>query len=97
MGGPQSSPHQATIEHLLDKWSSPKHEKIQDHSNLVASCHKCNNERGAIRNRIARNYYKNEAAKKSMKLAVNSTSSKTLYKLFGPVPQHLFKNEFKGE
>ena len=84
------SPAQATVEHLVDKWSSPKHRKIEDESNLVAACFHCNNSRGAARNRIARNYYKNCAAKKSMKLAVASTSSRTLYSLFGPVPQTLF-------
>jgi hypothetical protein len=86
-----SSPYHATIEHLLDKWSSPQHEKIQNTSNLVAACHRCNNARGAVRNRIARAYYKDLAMKRGMKLAVASTSSKTLYKLFGPVPQHLFE------
>ena len=84
------SPSQATVEHLIDKWSSPKHKKIETPSNLVAACFKCNNSRGAVRNRIARDYYKAQAAKKSMKLAVASTSSRTLYSLFGPVPQNLF-------
>jgi hypothetical protein len=84
------SPQQATIEHLVDKWSSPKHTKIETFSNLVASCTQCNNQRGAIRNRIARKYYKRQADIKRIKVAVSSTSSKTLYKLFGPVPQHLF-------
>jgi hypothetical protein len=31
-----------------------------------------------------------EAAKRGVKLSVASTSSKVLYSLFGPVPQHLF-------
>jgi uncharacterized protein YaaW (UPF0174 family) len=84
------SQHQATVEHLIDKWSSPKHMKIELSSNLVAACYRCNNSRGAARNRIARDYYKSQAAKRNMKLAVASTSSKTLYRLFGPVPQHLF-------
>ena len=79
-----------TLEHLTDKWSSPKHVKIELDSNLVAACWNCNNSRGAARNRIARSYYKSQATKKSMKLAVASTSSRTLYSLFGPVPQHLF-------
>ena len=84
------SPQQATIEHLIDKWSSPKHRKIESESNLVAACFHCNNSRGSARNRIARDYYKLQAAKRSMKLAVASTSSRQLYSLFGPVPQHLF-------
>jgi uncharacterized protein YaaW (UPF0174 family) len=40
--------------------------------------------------RIARDYYKAQVAKKNMKLAVASTSSRQLYSLFGPVPQKLF-------
>ena len=90
MFGYKNSPQSATIEHLIDKWSSPKHKKIEFPSNLVAACFQCNNSRGAIRNRIARDYYKRQAAKRGMKLAVASTSSGTLYSLFGPVPQHLF-------
>ena len=84
------SPRLATVEHLVDKWSSPKHVKIEDASNLVAACFECNTTRGAVRNRIARSYYKMVAAQRSMKLAVSSTSSSNLYKLFGPVPQQLF-------
>ena len=80
----------ATLEHLIDKWSSPKHRKIELPSNLVAACFQCNNSRGSARNRIARDYYKRKATEKSMKLAVASTSSRTLYSLFGPVPRHLF-------
>jgi hypothetical protein len=90
MNNTHKSPHLATVEHLIDKWSSPKHIKIDEASNLVAACFNCNNSRGTARNRIARDYYKAQAAKKSMKLAVASTSSKILYKLFGPIPQHLF-------
>lgn len=90
MNQTKKSPQQATVEHLIDKWSSPKHRKIECSSNVVAACFHCNNSRGAARNRIARDYYKTQAAKKSMKLAVASTSSRILYKLFGPVPQHLF-------
>jgi 5-methylcytosine-specific restriction endonuclease McrA len=84
------SPQQATVEHLIDKWSSPGHNKIEESSNLVAACYKCNNSRGAIRNRIARDYYKRRATERGMKLAVASTSSRNLYKMFGPVPQQLF-------
>lgn len=84
------SPQLATVEHLVDKWSSPKHRKIEDDSNLVAACFQCNNSRGAARNRIARDYYKKCAVKKSIKLAIASTSSRDLYKLFGQVPQNLF-------
>jgi hypothetical protein len=90
MNNVHKSPHLATVEHLIDKWSSPKHVKIDNASNLVAACFHCNNSRGAARNRIARDYYKAQAAKKSMKLAVASTPSRILYKLFGPIPQHLF-------
>ncbi len=90
MGNVKKSPNQATVEHLIDKWSSPGHKKIESASNLVAACFQCNNSRGAARNRIARDYYKSQAAKKSMKLAVASTSSRSLFKLFGPVPQTLF-------
>ena len=90
MNNVNKSPQLATVEHLIDKWSSPKHVRIDKASNLVAACFQCNNSRGAARNRIARDYYKNQATKKSMKLAVASTSSRTLYKLFGPVPQNLF-------
>lgn len=84
------SPQLATVEHLVDKWSSPKHQRIETADNLVAACFGCNNGRGAIRNRIARDYYKTQAAKRRMKLAVASTSSRQLYKLFGPIPQQLF-------
>jgi 5-methylcytosine-specific restriction endonuclease McrA len=90
MNNVNKSPNLATVEHLIDKWSSPKHVRIETPSNLVAACFQCNNSRGNVRNRIARDYYKLQAAKKSMKLAVASTSSRTLYKLFGPVPQQLF-------
>ena len=86
----KKSPQLATLEHLIDKWSSPKHNKIDDESNLVAACFHCNNSRGNARNIIARGYYKGQAAKRNMKLAVSATSSKQLYKLFGPVPQQLF-------
>ena len=84
------SPQLATVEHLIDKWSSPGHNKIESDSNLVAACFQCNNSRGAKRNRIARDYYKSIARKKGIKLAVASTSSRQLYKMFGPIPQHLF-------
>lgn len=80
----------ATVEHLVDKWSSPKHMKIEVASNLVAACFQCNNTRGIKRNRIARDYYKRIVAKRGIKLAVASTSSKVLYSKFGLVPQHLF-------
>lgn len=90
MNGSNKSPQLATVEHLIDKWSSTKHIKNDSPSNLVAACFQCNNSRGVARNRIARDYYKKCAAKKSMKLAVASTSSRDLYKLFGPVPQNLF-------
>ena len=90
MDNVKKSPNQATVEHLIDKWSSPGHKKIESASNLVAACFQCNNSRGAARNRIARDYYKVQATKKNMKLAIASTSSRALFKLFGPVPQTLF-------
>jgi len=90
MSRTEKSPHSTTLEHLIDKWSSPRHVKIESPSNLVAACWQCNNSRGAIRNKIARSYYKSQAAKKNIKLAVASTPSRVLYSLFGPVPQHLF-------
>ncbi len=86
----QNSPQQATIEHLVDKWSSPKHIKNNDESNLVAACFSCNNSRGAIRNKIARDYYKKQAINRNMKVTIAAISSKKLYSLFGPVPQNLF-------
>ena len=84
------SPQLATVEHLVDKWSSPKHVKIEAPSNLVAACYQCNTTRGSARNRIARDYYKMLASELGIKLAVASTSSKVLYSMFGSVPQHLF-------
>jgi hypothetical protein len=84
------SPQSETLEHLIDKWSSPKHAKIDAPSNLVAACYQCNTTRGSERNRIARSYYKGQATKLGIKLAVASTSSKVLYSMFGSVPQHLF-------
>jgi hypothetical protein len=90
MNREKKSLQSATVEHLVDKWSSPKHQKIEVASNLVAACFQCNNSRGSERNRIARNYYKKQVANRGIKLAVASTSSKVLYSLFGLVPQHLF-------
>ncbi len=90
MNNIKNSNQQATVEHLLDKWSSPKHQKIECESNLVAACFQCNNSRGAKRNRIARDYYKEQVKNRNIKLAVASTPSAILYKLFGPVPQNLF-------
>lgn len=93
MNREQKSPQRATVEHLVDKWSSPKHMKIEIASNLVATCFQCNNSRGAMRNRIARDYYKKQASLRGKKLAVASTSSKELYSFFGAVPQHLFNTK----
>ena len=90
MNTTSKSPQRATVEHLVDKWSSPGHLKIEASCNLVAACHSCNNSRGAARNKIARDYYKAQATKKGMKLLVASTPSAKLYSLFGPIPQHLF-------
>lgn len=90
MNNINASPQRATVEHLVDVWSSPGHKKIWAPSNLVAACYQCNNTRGAIRNKIARDYYKRLASKKRCKLVVTSMSSADLYKMFGPVPQNLF-------
>lgn len=83
-------PQQATLEHLIDKWASPKHQKIEDDSNLVAACYTCNNKRGNIRNVIARKYYQQLINSKKLKIKAASTSSSQLFKLFGRVPQELF-------
>lgn len=85
----RAHPQQATLEHLVDKWSSPKHIKIEDDSNLVAACYACNNVRGNARNVVARRYYQQLIGAKQMKIKAASTSSKQLFKLFGPVPQEL--------
>lgn len=90
MNRTKGSPQQSTLEHLVDKWSSPKHIKIEKPENLVAACFQCNNTRGAMRSRIARDYYKQLAIARCVKLHVASTSSDILYKMFGPVPQQLF-------
>ena len=90
MNKTKGSPQQATIEHLVDKWSSSKHIKIEKPENLVAACFQCNNTRGAMRNRIAREYYKQVASAHHVKIHAASTSSKILYKMFGPVPQQIF-------
>lgn len=79
----------ATIEHLIDKWSSPKHCKIESKDNLVAACFQCNNSRGSIRNLIARKYYQQIINKYGMKVKAANISSKELYKKFGAVPQEL--------
>lgn len=81
----------ATREHLIDKWSSPKHCKIELEDNIVAACFQCNNTRGAIRNSIARNYYQQIINKHGVKIKAANTTSKELYKKFGPVPQELLK------
>ena len=90
MNKTKGSPQQATLEHLVDKWSSSKHIKIEKPENLVAACFHCNNTRGTVRNRIAREYYKQLAGARRVKIHAASTSSKILYKMFGPVPQQLF-------
>jgi hypothetical protein len=90
MNKQNGSPQQATREHLIDKWSSPRHKKINTPGNLVAACQCCNASRGAVRNIIARNYYKTLAVGRKMKASVDSTSSEKLYSLFGAVPQELF-------
>jgi 5-methylcytosine-specific restriction endonuclease McrA len=85
-----SGTKRATVEHLVDKWSSPKHRKIEDDSNRVAACFTCNNTRGNARNRIARNYYQDQIGRRGLKMKAASTASAQLYKMFGPVPQELF-------
>lgn len=82
-------PTDATTEHLIDKWGSPKHQKIESEDNLVAACFQCNNTRGSIRNAIARRYYQEIINKYGMKVKAANISSKKLYKKFGPVPQEL--------
>jgi hypothetical protein len=81
----------ATVEHLVDKWSSPKHVRSDARSNLVAACFKCNNSRGNARNRIARDYYQSMINKKNLGIKAANISSKVLYKKFGAIPQELFK------
>ena len=79
----------ATVEHLKDKWASPKHQKIEDDSNKVAACFDCNNTRGNARNRIARTFYQQKMSSVGMKGKAASIASAQLFKLFGPVPQLL--------
>jgi 5-methylcytosine-specific restriction endonuclease McrA len=81
----------ATVEHLVDKWSSPNHIKNNERSNLVAACYKCNNTLGNLRNRIARTYYQGLIDKAKTSIRAANIPSARLYKMFGPVPQNLFK------
>lgn len=81
----------ATVEHLVDKWSSPKHVRSDARSNIVAACFKCNNNRGNARNKIARDYYQSIIDKKNLGVKAANISSKDLYKKFGAIPQELFK------
>lgn len=83
-------PKSATVEHLRDKWDSPKNRKINEDWNLGVACYKCNNERGNVRNKIARSYYKSVASKQPKKYFVSGMSSGELFKLFGSVPKELF-------
>lgn len=82
-------PTDATTEHLIDKWSSLKHQKIESENNLVAACFQCNNTCGSIRNATARRYYQEIINKYGMKMKAANVSSKELYKKFGAVPQEL--------
>jgi hypothetical protein len=93
MNKQNGSPQQATREHLIDKWSSPRHKKINTPCNLVAACYYCNSSRGAVRNTVARSYYKTLAIGSKMKRSIDRTSSEKLYSLFGAVPQELFIKE----
>lgn len=86
-------PQRATVEHLVDKWSSQKHQKIDDDSNRVAACFACNNTRGNIRNKIARKYYQQLIIRSGLAMNAASTHSGKLYKMFGPIPQELFGGE----
>ncbi len=86
----RGNPRQATVEHLVDKWSSPKHIKIEDDLNRVAACFSCNNTRGNARNKIARKYYQTLINNRGLKMKAASISSDKLYKMFGPVPQELY-------
>lgn len=86
-----TEPTDATIEHLIDKWSSPKHQKIESEDNIVAACYQCNNTRGSIRNSIARKYYQQIINKYGMKLKAANICSRELYKKFGAVPQEILK------
>lgn len=81
----------ATVEHLVDKWSSPKRHKNNERSNLVAACFKCNNTLGNLRNRVARTYYQGLIDKAKTPVRAANISSAELHKMFGPVPQNLFK------
>lgn len=85
-------PKSATIEHLKDKWDSPKNQKIHTEENCDVACYECNNKRGAVRNKIARRYYQECANKRGIKMAVASVESAKLYAMFGSVPPQNFKN-----
>jgi hypothetical protein len=83
----------ASFEHILDDWASQYNEKSGDLSNIAVSCVKCNNERGIIRNRIARKFYAHAAKKKGLDIHSANVQSTRLFKLFGPVPAGLFPSE----
>lgn len=86
-------PASATVEHLRDKWDSPRNRKINEDWNLRVACYKCNNDRGNKRNKIARNYYKMLAAKQPKKYHVAGMSSNALFMIFGTVPKELFNDK----
>ena len=86
----KNGPAYPTVEHLKDKWASPKHKKIEASSNKVAACFKCNNTRGAERNKVARGYYQKLINKERMNIRAASTKSTQLYKMFGPIPVEVF-------
>ena len=80
----------ATVEHLKDKWASPKHIKDNSPENLVAACWECNHTRGASRNKLARRYYQGIIKQKKLPMHAANTESAILFKMFGPVPQEIF-------
>ena len=85
-------PKSATIEHLKDKWESPKNQKINTEENCSVACYGCNNKRGSVRNKIARRYYQECAAKQGIKIAAASVESAKLFAMFGSVPPQKFKD-----
>lgn len=84
----------ATVEHLKDKWASPKHIKDNSPENLVAACWECNHTRGAIRNKLARRYYQVIIKEKKLQMHAANTESAILFKMFGPVPLEIFPVEY---
>ena len=82
--------HCATVEHLKDKWASPRHIKDNSPENLVAACWECNHTRGGQRNKLARKYYQRIIKERKLDMQAASTESAILFKKFGPVPAEIF-------